>query len=70
MIHHAEATGEKLHDPDRGHYLAKRVTKRPTANRFAGTMVMKEFTCYVEYSIADEDYVVHSAYSHNAAMRS
>jgi hypothetical protein len=70
VIQHAESTGEKLHGPRGKRFLGKRVTKRPMTNKFTGRTIVMEFTCYVEYSMTDEGYEVHSAYSHNAAIES
>jgi glutamate synthase (NADPH/NADH) small chain len=50
VIHNAEVTGEKLYQADESRYLAK--------------MRLSEATFYVEYSVTDDGYVVHTAYSH------
>lgn len=70
VIQHAESTGDKLYGPRGKRFLGKLVTKRPMTNQFTGRMVVWEFTCYVEYSMTDKGYEVHSAYSHNAAIES
>ena len=55
VIHHAEATGEKLMDPFTGRFLA---SFRPD-----------RVTFWVEYSEAGEVYEIHSAYSHRMEMK-
>ena len=53
VIHQAEATGEKLYQPD--------------ANRFLAKLRIADATFYVEYSPAAENsYTVHTAYSHRS----
>jgi hypothetical protein len=54
-IHHAETTGEKFTNPATGRSLA---SLRPD-----------RVTYWVEYSQVDEDYQVHSAYSHRMEMK-
>jgi len=54
VIYKAEATGEKLYQPDGDHFLSKMVTENATF--------------YVEYSIADQAYTVHTAYSHRSQI--
>ena len=54
-IHHAETTGEKFINPATGRSLA---SLRPD-----------RVTYWVEYSQVDEDYQVHSAYSHRMEMK-
>ena len=54
VIYNAEATGEKLYRPDGDHLLAKMTTENATF--------------YVEYSIADPAYTVHTAYSHRSKI--
>ena len=55
VIHHAETTGEKFINPSTDRSLA---SLRP--NRV---------TYWVEYSLVEEDYRVHSAYSHRMEMK-
>ena len=54
VIYNAEATGEKLFQPEENRYLAK--------------MTLSNATFYVEYSVADGNYVVHTAYSHRTDL--
>ena len=54
VIQYAEENGEKLYQPDGDRYLAKRR--------------LSEATFYVEYSLSDEGYVVHTAYSHRSVI--
>lgn len=54
VIDAAEQTGEKLYQPDGDHYLAK--------------LRISEATFYVEYSIGEEGYVVHTAYFHRSEI--
>ena len=54
VIYNAEATGEKLFQPEGNRYLAK--------------MTLSNATFYVEYSVADSDYIVHTAYSHRSKI--
>lgn len=54
VIHNAEAAGVKLYQPEANRYLAK--------------MTLGSATFYVEYSIADNGYVVHTAYSHRSKI--
>ena len=68
VVYHAERTGEKLYDPEGKRFLAKLVTKRPVPTQFAEKMTMQAFTCYVEYSMTNDVYKIHSAYSHNVTI--
>lgn len=52
VISHAESTGEKLYQPDGNSFLAK----KQLANA----------TFYVEYSIGEDGYRLHSAYFHRS----
>ncbi len=54
VIYHGETTGEKLFQPDGDRYLAK--------------LALSNATFYVEYSVADGGYVVHTAYSHRSMI--
>ena len=54
VIKNAEESGEKLYQPDGERYLAK--------------MRLSEATFYVEYSLSDEGYVVHGAYTHRSSF--
>ena len=54
VIYNAEATGDKLFQPEGNRYLAK--------------MTLLNATFYVEYSVADGNYVVHTAYSHRSKI--
>lgn len=54
VIYNAEATGEKLYQPEGDRYLAKQT--------------LSNATFYVEYSVADGSYVVHTAYSHRSKI--
>ena len=54
VIKNAEESGEKLYQPDGERYLAK--------------MRLSEATFYVEYSLSDEGYVVHRAYTHRSSF--
>lgn len=54
VIKAAEETGEKLYQPDKERYLAK--------------LRISEATFYVEYSISDAGYGVHSAYFHRSEI--
>ena len=54
VIHNAEVTGEKLYQPEGNRYLAK--------------MRLSNAAFYVEYSVASDGYVVHSAYSHRSEI--
>ena len=55
VIHHAETTGEKFINPSTGRFLA---SSRPG-----------RVTYWVEYSLVDGQYRVHSAYSHRMEMK-
>ena len=50
VISNAEATGDKLFQPDGNRYLAK--------------MRLGKITLNVEYSATDGSYTIHTAYSH------
>lgn len=52
VVQRAEETGEKLYQADGDHFLAK--------------LRISEATFYVEYTVGDEGYVVHSAYFHRS----
>ena len=54
VIRNGEESGEKLYQPDGDRYLAKRR--------------LSEATFYVEYSMSDKGYVVHTAYSHQSVI--
>ena len=54
VIYNAETTGDKLFQPEGNRYLAK--------------LTLSEATFYVEYSVADGNYVVHTAYSHRSTI--
>ena len=54
VVQVAEETGEKLYQPEGERYLAK--------------LRISEATFYVEYSVSDEGYVVHSAYFHRSEI--
>jgi hypothetical protein len=54
VIYHAETTGEKLFQPEGNRYLAK--------------LTLSNAVFYVEYSVADGSYVVHTAYSHRSKV--
>jgi hypothetical protein len=54
VIYHAETTGEKLFQPEENRCLAK--------------LTLSNATFYVEYSIVDGSYVVHTAYSHQSQI--
>lgn len=55
VIDNAESTGEKLYQPGRDRFLAKKE--------------INEVTYYVEYSVAEENtYVVYTAYSHRTKL--
>ena len=54
VIYNAENTEEKLYKPEMNRYLAK--------------MECPEVVFYVEYSIEDDGYTVHSAYSHRSKI--
>ncbi len=54
VIYHAQTTGEKLFQPEGNRYLAK--------------ITLSNATFYVEYSVADGSYVVHTAYSHRSKI--
>jgi hypothetical protein len=55
VITNAEASGEKLYRPDHSRYLAKKW--------------LSEAMFYVEYSISDEGYLIHSAYTHRSQFK-
>ena len=52
VISNAEATNEKLYQPQENRYLAK--------------MTLSNATFYVEYSITSDGYLVHTAYFHRS----
>lgn len=54
VIYNAEVTGEKLYQREGDRYLAK--------------MRLANATFYVEYSVASDGYVVHTAYSHRSEI--
>ncbi len=54
IIHYGETEGEKLYQPEANRYLAK--------SRIG------EATFYVEYSIEEGNYLVHTAYAHKAEI--
>ena len=54
VIYNAEATGEKLYQPEANRYLAK--------------MTLPNVTFYVEYSVSDGGYEVHTTYSHRSTI--
>ena len=54
VIHQAETAGEKLHQPE--------------ANRFLAKSRLGEVTVYAEYSVAENEYVIHSTYSHRSKL--
>ena len=54
VINNAEATGEKLYQPEANRYLAK--------------MTLPNITFYVEYSISNGGYEVHTTYSHRSKI--
>ena len=55
VIHNAESKGEKLYQPGEARFLAK--------------LRIADVTFYVEYSIvAENSYLVHTAYSHRAVL--
>ena len=54
VIHHAEGTGEKLYNPDGDRYLAR--------------LEQTDATFYVEYSVADDVYSIHTAYFHRSKI--
>lgn len=55
VVANAEESGEKLYRPDHPRYLAKKW--------------LSEAMFYVEYSISDEGYVIHSAYTHRSQFK-
>jgi hypothetical protein len=54
IIHNAEARGEKLYQPEGDKYLAK--------------MEITNTTFYVEYSVASDGYMIHTAYFHRSKI--
>lgn len=54
VIANAEATGEKLYQTEGNHFLAKKT--------------LENATFYVEYSITDDSYEVHTAYAHRSKL--
>ena len=52
VIHNAEKSGEKLFQPEGDRYLAK--------------LTISDATFYVEYSISDDSYRIHTAYFHRS----
>ena len=52
VIYYGETTGEKLYIPDENRYLAK--------------LEFSNAIFYVDYSIADDSYIVNTAYGHRA----
>lgn len=52
VLRNAEESGEKLYLPGQERYLAKKW--------------LSEAMFYVEYSVSDRGYVVHSAYTHRS----
>jgi hypothetical protein len=54
-IHHAETTGEKFINP--------------STNRSLASLRPNRVTYWVEYSLVEEDYRVHSTYSHRMEMK-
>lgn len=54
VVHQAESTGEKLHQPEANRYLAK--------------SRLGEATVYAEYSVGENDYTIHAAYSHRSKI--
>lgn len=55
VIEHAEATGDKLYSQGTGRYLAK--------------LRISEATFYIEYSIEEERYIVHTGYTHQSEIK-
>ena len=55
VILNAEATGEKLY-------------QQSEVNRHLAKLATENATFYVEYSVADGKYMVHSAYSHGSML--
>jgi len=55
VITNAEESGEKLFRPDHRRYLAKKW--------------LSEAMFYVEYSVSDEGYAIHSAYIHRSQFK-
>ena len=54
VVDHAETEGEKLYQPEANRYLAK--------------LRIGQASFYVEYSIEEGNYTVHSAYAHKAEV--
>ena len=54
VIYNAETTGEKLFQPE--------------GNRFLGKLTLSNATFYIEYSVADGSYIVHTAYSYRSKI--
>jgi hypothetical protein len=54
VIHQAESTGEKLYQPGANKYLAK--------------ARLGEATIYVEYSVGENNYTIHTAYAHRSKI--
>jgi hypothetical protein len=44
------------------------VTKRAVGKTFTGKKITKSFTCYVEYSLTDLGFEIHTAYLHNSEI--
>ena len=55
VIYHAETTGEKLY-------------QQPEGNRHLAKMALENATFYVEYSVTDGSYEVHTVYSHGSKL--
>ena len=54
VIHHGETTGDKLYNP--------------VNNRFLSKMKHLKAMFYVEYSVSDSAYVVHTLYAHKSKI--
>lgn len=54
VIQHAETTGEKLYQPG--------------SNKYLGKLRISEATFYVEYSVENEKYMVHTSYLHRSQI--
>ena len=55
VIYNAETTGEKLYQPEE-------------ENKYLAKMRLKNATFYVEYSIAGDNYIVHTVYHHGSEI--
>jgi hypothetical protein len=54
VIMHAETTGEKIMNAENRHLI--------------GHLVIGNVTCWAEYSVRDDEYILHNAYFHRVSI--